>query len=92
MTAKRPDGSYGPVYTPTRWISNRPGILARLTRGRAAAAAIYPPNRCAQILRGFRDQIRHDEALSTAECRTRTLDQELNSVDWVQDHTVFRDE
>eukprot|EP00972_Heterocapsa_arctica_P057602 8498002-Heterocapsa_arctica.AAC.1 len=31
MTAKRPDGSYGPVHKTTRWMSNSPGILARLT-------------------------------------------------------------
>eukprot|EP00972_Heterocapsa_arctica_P091951 13560891-Heterocapsa_arctica.AAC.1 len=31
MTAKRPDGSYGPVYKQTRWMSNSSGILARLT-------------------------------------------------------------
>eukprot|EP00972_Heterocapsa_arctica_P097930 14449290-Heterocapsa_arctica.AAC.1 len=67
MTARRPDGSYGPVFKPTRWTSNSPGILARLTRkcsraqhdhvhlvgGRAAAPAIYPPNLCVQILRGL---------------------------------------
>eukprot|EP00972_Heterocapsa_arctica_P073473 10852117-Heterocapsa_arctica.AAC.1 len=60
MTARRPDTSYGPVFKPTRWLSSSPGILARLTRkcsraqhdhvhivgGRAAAAAIYPPNLC----------------------------------------------
>eukprot|EP00972_Heterocapsa_arctica_P070735 10448651-Heterocapsa_arctica.AAC.1 len=60
ITAKRSADSYGPVYKPTRWMSNSPGILACLTRkctraqhdhvhlvvGRAAAAAIYPPNLC----------------------------------------------
>ena len=108
MTARRADGTLGPVYKPTKWLSNSPAILARLTRKcarghhehvqligrRAAAAAIYPPNLCVQILRGFRDQIRHDEALSIVSFGDHDLrvesDQELNAVDWVQIHDISR--
>eukprot|EP00972_Heterocapsa_arctica_P093262 13759029-Heterocapsa_arctica.AAC.1 len=32
MTARRSDGTYGPSYKPTKWLSNSPAILARLAR------------------------------------------------------------
>eukprot|EP00972_Heterocapsa_arctica_P017609 2603148-Heterocapsa_arctica.AAC.1 len=58
MTSRRPDGTQGPVLKPTRWLSNSAAILARFSRkcsrgqhdhvqlvgGRAAAAAVYPPD------------------------------------------------
>eukprot|EP00972_Heterocapsa_arctica_P103877 15309757-Heterocapsa_arctica.AAC.1 len=106
MTSRRPDGTQGPVFKPTRWLSNSAAILARLSRkcsrgqhdhvqlvgGRAAAAAVYPPDLCLQILRGFRDQLRHDEALMIGDPPVReNPDDELNAVDWVRDPTTFRD-
>ena len=66
----------GPVYKPTRWLSNSRAIMTRLGRkctrahrhiqlvsGRAAKAAIYPPELCLQVLRGLRDQVRLDSSL-----------------------------
>eukprot|EP00972_Heterocapsa_arctica_P062002 9142443-Heterocapsa_arctica.AAC.1 len=65
MTAKRPDGSYGPVHKATRWMGNSPGILARLTR------------KCIRAQHG------HVHLLGgRAAAAARTLDQELNAVDW----------
>eukprot|EP00972_Heterocapsa_arctica_P086312 12722961-Heterocapsa_arctica.AAC.1 len=32
MTARRSDGTYGPVYKPAKCLSNSPAILARLAR------------------------------------------------------------
>jgi len=75
MTSTDKDGTVRPVYKPSKWISNSKAVLSRLTRkctrdhqhgslldGKAKHAAIYPPDLCLQILRGVRDQIRHDES------------------------------
>ena len=116
MTCKGPDGVEAPVLKPTKWMSNSPALLSRLSRtctrgthvhthlvgGRAAGAAIYPPNLCVQILRGFRDQLRHDQALAgqkeeqideMADVELSAMDWgELNAVDWVDDNTIFYDD
>eukprot|EP00972_Heterocapsa_arctica_P015401 2269328-Heterocapsa_arctica.AAC.1 len=74
-------------------MSNSPAILARLSRscsrglhhhvhlmgGRAAGAAIYPPDLCLQILRGFQDQLRRDEALTVQD------DEQLNFVQGIRE-------
>eukprot|EP00972_Heterocapsa_arctica_P003741 558396-Heterocapsa_arctica.AAC.1 len=70
MTSRRPDGTTGPVFKLTKWLSNSAAILERFSRrcsrgqhehvhlvgGRAAAAAIYPPDLCVQILKGCRSE------------------------------------
>ena len=118
MTSKDKYGRIGPVYKPTKWMSNSPAILSRLSRrctkgqhqhvqligGRAAAAAIYPPNLCLQILRGVRDQARIDDSTSNEEeCTMDSVEElneansmeennELHQVDEVNQHTRFYDE
>ena len=80
MECRRSDGTYGPVFKPTRWCTNSPALISRLSRkctrdhphvhltgGRAAKAAIYPPALCLQILLGIRDQIRLNESLAAPE-------------------------
>lgn len=80
MVAQDRDGETGPVYKPTRWLSNCEGITKELEKfrcpgghahvalldGRAAAAAVYPPKLCAAIVRGFSRQLRSDLQKMTA--------------------------
>jgi hypothetical protein len=70
MTAMDRNGVQGPVKKPTRWASNAPLVLeelglkcegqhpqhVRLLGGRAAQAAIYPPELIAAIISGIHRQ------------------------------------
>ena len=65
------EGTRRPVRKATRWLSSAPAVLERLGHrcqgghrhqaligGRAAAAAVYPPQLCRAILRGAEAQRR----------------------------------
>ena len=71
--AQADDGAWLPVRKATRWMSSAPEVLGRLGHrcrgghrhqelvgGRAAAAAIYPPQLCKAILRGPEAQSRRE--------------------------------
>jgi hypothetical protein len=74
MKAVDPDGVERPVLKPTRWMSNAPKLLqalsfrcagrhgkhTRLLGGRAAAAAVYPPELVVAIVRGLQAQREED--------------------------------
>ena len=67
-------GVEGPVKKPTRWMGNAPYLMKELSRrcegrheshvplmnGRAAGAAIYPPELVAAIVRGIQPQVEAD--------------------------------
>ena len=67
------DGTVMPVRKATRWLSSAPEVLSRLghkclgghrhqalVNGRAAQAAVYPPQLCRAILRGAEAQRRRE--------------------------------
>jgi len=68
MAMKGPDGVSRPVRKSTRWLSSAREVLRRLDKkctghvhtklegGRPAAAAVYPPELCKQILEGINAQ------------------------------------
>ena len=71
--AQADNGEWHLVKKATRWMSSAPEVLARLghkcrgghrhqalVSGRAAAAAIYPPQLCRAILRGAEAQQRRE--------------------------------
>jgi hypothetical protein len=73
MAAVDDDGVERPVKKPTRWMSNAPRLLrslgyrcagkhkhTQLLNGRAAAAAIYPPELVLAIIRGLQAQREED--------------------------------
>ena len=73
MRAVDPEGMDRPVKKPTRWMSNAPCLLrclglrcngkhvhTRLLGGRAGAAAVYPPELVAAIVRGLQAQREED--------------------------------
>jgi hypothetical protein len=80
MTALDHNGAQGPVKKPTRWASNAPLVLeelglrcegrhprhVRLLGGRAAQAAIYPPELIAAIISGIHRQRVEDCRLGKA--------------------------
>ena len=120
MMSRRPDGTIGPVYKPTKWMSNSPQTIARLFRrcsrgqhqrvhllgGRAAGAAVYPPDLCLQILQGIRDQMQHDDAANKragtvttenninemSSINSNDITDELNGFDRVDNNTKFYDD
>ena len=67
-------GAEGPVKKPTRWMGNAPHLMKEpnrccegrheshvpLLNGRAARAAIYPPEMVAAIIRGIQSQVEAD--------------------------------
>jgi hypothetical protein len=76
MKAVGPDGVERLVKKPTRWMSNAPALLRRLAArcsgchahtqllgGRAAAAAVYPPELVVAIVRGLQAQREEDSRI-----------------------------
>lgn len=72
MVAADDQGHAGPVFKPTRWLTNSPMLAKELSQytclrnhrhvhllgGRASGAAVYPPRLCAAVARGIGDQLR----------------------------------
>ena len=77
MKAVDASGVEGPVKKPTRWMGNAPHLMKELNRrcegrheshvpllnGRAARAAIYPPELVAAIIRGIQSQVEADTCM-----------------------------
>jgi len=79
------------------FLRTTPARDVHLMGGRAAKAAIYPPDLCLQILRGLRDQLRHDESVDYAgqhdhnDMELNSVGDEINAVDNINKHTSFID-
>ena len=82
MSAVDRDGVRKPVLKPTRWMSNAPMLLHRLSRrcegrhaeharllgGRVAGVAIYPPGLVIAIVKGLQDQRELDARRGKEDC------------------------
>ncbi len=81
MTAKDKDGEAGPALKPTRWVTNAPYLARHLNRrcrgtrsahaqllsGKAAQAAVCPPELVEAIVRGLQTQRERDHRTGRAE-------------------------
>jgi len=98
MTMVDKDGKVKPVRKSTRWMSSASEVLRRLSRkcpghehtrlegGRPAAAAVYPPQLCAEILRGVNDQWeREGKGIPNENKGIYSLEEDVPKTEWLDE-------